>query len=124
YLVKPFDLDELLARIRALLRRMQPQLEEGLICADLRLHTGTREAYRGSRRIELTTREYELPVLFLRNPRHVLTREQILDRGWGDLKGDSNAIEVHIGRLRDKLEAQGEGRLIQTIRGAGYAMRE
>ena len=124
YLVKPFDFDELLARIRALLRRTQPQLEEVLICADLRLHTGTREAYRGSRRIELTTREYELLALFLRNPRHVLTREQILDRIWGDMTVDSNAIEVHIGRLRDKLEAHGEERLIQTVRGAGYALRE
>src|SRR5215216_5340194 len=80
YLIKPFDFDELLARIRALLRRTQAQLEEVLMCADLRLHTGTREAHRGSRRIELTTREYELLLLFLRNPRHVLTREQILDR--------------------------------------------
>jgi two-component system response regulator MprA len=124
YLIKPFDFDELVARIRALLRRTQTQLEEVLACADLRLHTGTREAYRGSRRIDLTTREYELLLLFLRNPRHVLTREQILDRIWGDLTVDSNAIEVHIGRLRDKLEAQGEERLIQTVRGAGYALRE
>jgi two-component system response regulator MprA len=124
YLIKPFDFDELLARIRALLRRTQAQLEEVLMCADLRLHTGTREAHRGNRRIELTTREYELLLLFLRNPRHVLTREQILDRVWGDMTVDSNAIEVHIGRLRDKLEAHGEERLIQTVRGAGYAMRE
>jgi two-component system response regulator MprA len=107
-----------------LLRRTQPQLDEVLSCADLRLHIGTREAYRGSRRIELTTREYELLLLFLRNPRLVLTREQILDRIWGDLTVDSNAIEVHIGRLRDKLELQGEERLLQTVRGAGYALRE
>ena len=124
YLVKPFDFEELLARLRALLRRTQGQSEEVLTYADLRLHTGTRDAYRNSRRIELTTREYELLLLFIRNPRHVLTREQILDRVWGDSNVDSNAIEVHIGRLRDKLEAHGEGRLIQTIRGAGYAMRE
>jgi two-component system, OmpR family, response regulator MprA len=90
----------------------------------LRLHTGSREAYRGQRRIELTTREYELLFLFLRNPRQVLTREQILDRVWGDAAVDSNAIEVHVGRLRDKLEADGEVRLIQTVRGAGYALRE
>jgi two-component system response regulator MprA len=124
YLIKPFDFDELVARIRALLRRTQPQLDEVLSYADLRLHTGAREAYRGSRRIELTTREYELLLLFLRYPRHVLTREQILDRIWGDLTVDSNAIEVHIGRLRDKLELQGEDRLLQTVRGAGYALRE
>jgi two-component system response regulator MprA len=124
YLIKPFDFDELLARIRALLRRTQSLLEEVLTCVDLRLHTGTREAYRGNRRIELTTREYELLLLFLRNPRHVLTREQILDRVWGNMTVDSNTIEVHIGRLRDKLEAHGEERLIQTVRGAGYALRE
>ena len=124
YLIKPFDFDELLARIRALLRRTQAQLEEVLMCADLRLHTGTREAHRGSRRIDLTTREYELLLLFLRNPRHVLTREQIMDRLWGNMTVDSNTIEVHIGRLRDKLEAHGEERLIQTVRGAGYAIRE
>jgi two-component system response regulator MprA len=124
YLVKPFDFDELLARIRALLRRTQPQGEEVLTWADLRLHTGTREVYRADRRIEVTTREYELLLLFLRHPRHVLTREQILDRIWGGIDVDSNAIEVHIGRLRDKLEANGESRLIQTVRGAGYALRE
>jgi two-component system, OmpR family, response regulator MprA len=124
YLIKPFDFDELLARIRAVLRRTQPQGEEMLTFADLRLNTGTREVYRGDRRIEATTREYELLLLFLRHPRRVLTREQILDRVWGDTDVDSNAIEVHIGRLRDKLEANGESRLIQTIRGAGYVLRE
>ncbi len=124
YLIKPFDFDELLARIRALLRRTQPQDDEELICGDLRLHTGTRDLYRGERRIEITTREYELLVLFLHHPRRVLTREQILDRVWGTRDVDSNAIEVHIGRLRDKLEAYGEPRLIQTIRGAGYTLRE
>jgi two-component system, OmpR family, response regulator MprA len=124
YLIKPFDFDELLARIRALLRRMQPQDEEMLACADLRLHTGTRDLYRGDRRIEITTREYELLLLLLRHHRRVLTREQILDRIWGTTDVDSNAIEVHIGRLRDKLEAHGEPRLIQTVRGAGYTLRE
>ncbi|MGH2520883.1 MAG: response regulator transcription factor [Longimicrobiales bacterium] len=124
YLVKPFDFDELLARVRALLRRVQPQGEEVLTFADLRLDTGTREAYRGHSRIELTTREYELLLLFMLHPRQVLTREQILDHVWGDDVVDSNAIEVHIARLRDKLEADGEERLIQTIRGAGYALRE
>jgi two-component system, OmpR family, response regulator MprA len=124
YLIKPFDFEELLARIRALLRRTQPQGEEVLAFADLRLDTGTREAHRSSRRIELTTREYELLTFFLRHPRQVLTRDQILSHVWSNPDVDSNAIEVHIGRLRDKLEAGGEGRVIQTIRGAGYALRE
>jgi two-component system response regulator MprA len=123
YLVKPFDFDELLARIRALLR-VQGVTPEVLAYADLRLDTGTREAWRADRRIDLTTREYELLLLLLRHPRQVLTRELILDRIWGDADVDSNAIEVHIARLRDKLEADDEPRLIQTIRGAGYALRE
>jgi two-component system response regulator MprA len=124
YLTKPFDFEELLARVRALLRRTQPQSGEILTFADLRLNTGTREAERGGRRVDLTTREYELLLLFLRHPRQVLTRDQIMDRVWGDAMVESNAIEVHIGRLRDKLEADEEERLIQTIRGAGYALRE
>jgi two-component system response regulator MprA len=95
-----------------------------LSCADLRLDTGTREVFRGDRAIELTTREYELLLLFLRHPRRVLTRDQILEHVWNSAAVDSNAIEVHIGRLRDKLEAAGEPRLIQTVRGAGYALRE
>jgi two-component system response regulator MprA len=124
YLIKPFDFEELLARVRALFRRAQPQNEEILTFDDLRLNTGTREAERGGRRIDLTTREYELLLLFMRHPRQVLLRDQILNRVWGDAMVESNAIEVHIGRLRDKLEADGEERLIQTIRGAGYALRE
>jgi two-component system response regulator MprA len=124
YLVKPFDFDELLARVRALLRRTQQLGDEALGFADLQLDMGTREAYRAGRRIELTTREYELLVLFLRHPRQVLTRDQILDAIWGSAEIDSNAIEVHIGRLREKLEASGELRLIQTVRGAGYALRK
>ena len=124
YLTKPFDFEELLAHVRALLRRTQPQSGEILTFADLRLDTGTREAERGRRRVELTTREYELLLLFMRHPRQVLLRDQIMDRVWGDAMVESNAIEVHIGRLRDKLEADDEERLIQTIRGAGYALRE
>ncbi|MBV9789198.1 MAG: response regulator transcription factor [Chloroflexi bacterium] len=123
YLVKPFDFDELLARIRALLRRIQPGGDDVLRYADLRLETGPRQVWRDERRIDLTTREYELLLLFLRHPRQVLTREQILDRVWGAADVDSNAIEVHIARLREKLEADAEPRLIQTIRGAGYALR-
>ena len=124
YLTKPFDFEELLAHVRALLRRTQPQSGEILTFADLRLDTGTREAERGGRRVDLTTREYELLLLFMRHPRQVLLRDQIMDRVWGDAMVESNAIEVHIGRLRDKLEADDEERLIQTIRGAGYALRE
>jgi two-component system response regulator MprA len=124
YLIKPFDFDELLARIRALLRRSHPAGEGALSFGGLRLDTRTREAERDGRRIDLTTREYDLLLLLLQHPRQVLTREQILDRLWGDASVDSNAIEVHIARLRDKLEANGEARLIQTVRGAGYALRD
>jgi len=124
YLVKPFDFDELLARVRALLRRTQPASEEILSFAGLRLYTGAREAFRAERRLELTTREFDMLLMFLRHPRQVLTRQQILDGVWGEAEVESNAIEVHIARLRDKLEAGAEPRLIQTVRGAGYALRE
>jgi two-component system response regulator MprA len=124
YLVKPFDFDELLARIRALLRRVQPSDEAILTFADLRLDPGTREVFRGTRSIVLTSREYGLLLFFLRHPRRVLTRDQIRDYIWGSTFVDSNVIEVYIARLRDKLEAAGESRLLQTVRGAGYALRE
>jgi two-component system, OmpR family, response regulator MprA len=124
YLVKPFDFDELLARIRALLRRTQSTSEGVLAFAGLQLDTRTREAERSGRIIQLTAREYELLLLFLRHPRQVLTRDRILACVWSDIGVDSNTIEVHIARLRDKLEADGEVRLIQTVRGAGYALRE
>jgi two-component system response regulator MprA len=124
YLIKPFDFEELLARIRALLRRALPPSEGELVFVDLRLDMRTREVYRAERRVELTTREYELLLLLLQHPRQVLTRDQILEQLWGDTNVDSNAIEVHIARLRDKLEAGNEERLIQTIRGAGYALRK
>lgn len=124
YLVKPFEFDELVARLRALLRRSQPQAPESLHFADLRLDTGTREAYRNDRRIDLTTREFELLLLFMRHTRQVLTRDQILNRVWEEAEVDSNALEVHIARLRSKLEADGEERLIQTVRGAGYTLRD
>jgi two-component system response regulator MprA len=124
YLVKPFDFDELLARVRALLRRAQPAQEEALSFANLRLHLATREVFRGQRRIDLTAREFEVLLLLLRQPRHVLSREYILEHVWGSNAVDSNAVEVYIGRLRDKLEAAHDSRLIQTIRGAGYSLRE
>jgi two-component system response regulator MprA len=125
YLVKPFAFDELLARIRALLRRSRPADDGLLRFADLTVDPATREVARGGRRIALTTREYELLELFLRHPRQILTREVIFERVWGsDFLGGSNVIDVHVMRLRDKLKASGEAELIHTIRGAGYALRE
>ncbi len=126
YLVKPFALEELLARIKALLRRRNPPdvVREVLSFADLELDTATRQAKRGTRTIELSTTEYELLVVFLRNPRVVLTRRVLMDRIWGrDFEGGPNVLEVYIGHLRSKLEQQGEQRLIQTVRGAGYVLR-
>ncbi|MGC8780467.1 MAG: response regulator transcription factor [Anaerolineae bacterium] len=126
YLVKPFSFDELLARIRALLRRRQrAATNDELRFADLTVNLGSREVRRGNRRIELTAREFELLVLFMQNPRQVLTRDVIYDRIWGyDFGGESNIIEVYIRYLRSKLEEGGEPRLIQTVRGVGYALRE
>jgi len=125
YLVKPFAHEELLARARALLRRNQAEHNEVLHYADLELDTGTRIAHRGKREVELSPTEYELLVLFLRCPRQVLTREIILDRVWGlDFEGSSNVMEVYIGYLRTKLEAEGESRLIQTVRSVGYVLKE
>lgn len=122
YLVKPFAFDELLARIRALLRRAQPQQQAILHFADLVLDTGLREARRGDRVIKLTPKEYELLELFMRNPRQVLSRDVIFDRVWGyDFGGESNIIEVYVRYLRRKL---GEPNLIQTVREVGYVLRE
>ena len=126
YLIKPFATEELLARIKALLRRSNPPdvAREILHYADLELDTATRQARRNGRIIDLSTTEYELLALFLRNPRIVLTRALLMDRIWGlDFTGGPNVLEVYIGHLRAKLEAQGESRLIQTIRGAGYVLR-
>jgi two-component system response regulator MprA len=126
YMVKPFDLDELLARIRALLRRSQPASRPKVMrFADLALDTGTRQASRGDRVISLTAKEYELLDLFMLHPRQVLTRDVIFDRVWGyDFGGESNIIEVYIRYLRQKLEEEGEPRLLHTVRGMGYVLRE
>lgn len=126
YLVKPFALEELLARIKALLRRRQPaEVSRELLCfEDLELDTATRRAKRSQRVIDLSTTEYELLALFLRNPRVVLTKGLLMERIWGnDFEGGPNVLEVYIGHLRNKLEQQGETRLIQTVRGAGYVLR-
>ena len=127
YLTKPFALEELLARVRALLRRSGDDGASGdkLSFADLELDPGTREVTRGVERIELTRTEFSLLELFLRNPRQVLTRSQIYERVWGyDFGATSNALWVYIGYLRRKLEEGGEPRLLQTVRGVGYAFRE
>lgn len=129
YLVKPFAFEELVARLRALLRRSEARVADeplpALHFADLTLDTGTRFANRGDRRIELTTREFDLLMLFMRNPNQVLSRDLIMDRIWGDdFPGESNVLEVYISNLRRVLEAGGEPRLLQTIRGAGYALRD
>jgi two-component system response regulator MprA len=125
YLVKPFEFDELVARIRALLRRARPEGVELLSFGDLRLDTGTHQGFRGDRAFELTAKEYELLELLLRHPKQVLTREVIYDRVWGyNFGGESNIIEVYIRYLRQKSEEGGEPRLIHTVRGVGYVLRE
>jgi two-component system response regulator MprA len=126
YVVKPFALEELLARLRALLRRAAPADEHDVLrFADLELDPATREVRRGGDAIELTRTEFSLLELFLRNPRQVLTRSVIFERVWGyDFGFGSNSLDVYIGYLRRKTEAGGKPRLIQTIRGVGYALRE
>ena len=127
YLAKPFALDELLARLRALLRRsaVPPSERTVLRCADLSLDTETLEVTRGSRRLDLTRTELLLLQLFLRNAGLVLTRPVIYERVWGyDFGSESNSLDVYIGYLRRKMEAGGEKRLIATVRGFGYVLRE
>lgn len=126
YMVKPFDFDELLARVRALLRRVQTKTtREELRFADLVLNTATREVFRGSRRLELTAREFDVLSLFMQHPRQVLTRDIIYERIWDyDFGGESNIIEVYVRYLRSKMEANGEPRLLHTSRGVGYVLRE
>jgi two-component system, OmpR family, response regulator MprA len=125
YLAKPFALEELLARLRALLRRSGNGTGELLRFADLELDPGTREVRRGGEKIELTRTEFSLLELFLLNPRQVLTRSLIFERVWGyDFGFASNSLDVYIGYLRRKTEAGGKPRLIHTVRGVGYALRE
>ena len=125
YLVKPFEIEELLARVRALLRRTVEDRPEILSVADLTLDNKTRQAARASRVIDLTAKEFNLLDLFMRHPNQVLTREIIFERVWEyDFGGESNVLDVYIRNLRKKLEAGGEPRLIFTIRGVGYVLRE
>ena len=125
YLVKPFAFDELMARVRALLRRAQPAKPQVYRFADLELDTGTRQGKRGERIFDLTAKEYELLELFMRHPRQVLTREIIFEHVWDyDFGGESNIIEVYVRYLRQKTEVGDQSRLIHTVRGIGYVLRE
>jgi two-component system, OmpR family, response regulator MprA len=129
YLVKPFAVEELLARVRARLRRREPDGATVpppiLRFSDLVLDTGAREARRGDRDIRLTSKEYDLLALFMRHPRRVLPHSYILEQVWGyDFEGESNLVPVYVGQLRQKLEASGEPRLIHTVRQAGYVLRD
>src|ERR687895_1475180 len=122
YLTKPFDIEELLARIRALLRRAEG--DEILRVADLEINTSTREVRREEREIELTTREYELLEFMARNPRRVLSRDLLLSRVWDEeFDLTTNVVDVYVGYLRRKVDAPGEEKLIRTVRGAGYALK-
>ena len=125
YLVKPFNLDELMAHVRALLRRSQAvKPTEPYLYADLTLDPASRLAHRNQRQIQFTAKEYDLLEFFMRHPNQVLTRDQIFDQIWGyDFGGESNIIEVYIRYLRSKLETEGEPRLIHTVRGVGYVLR-
>ncbi|MBI4491641.1 MAG: response regulator transcription factor [Chloroflexi bacterium] len=125
YVVKPFTFEVLLARVRALLRRREAERPAVLRFADLSLDTGARRARRGAREIDLTTTEYDLLRQFLEHPQRVLPKEFLMDRVWGyDFGGNSNVLEVYVRQLRQKLEAEGEPRLIHTLRGSGYVLRE
>jgi two-component system response regulator MprA/two-component system response regulator TrcR len=123
YLTKPFSMEELLARMRALLRRVEG--DEVLRVGDLEVNTATREVRRGSRKIDLTVREYELLEFMARNPRHALPRDLLLSRVWGQDSGaGTNVVDVYITYLRKKIDVPGEPKLIRTVRGVGYALRE
>ena len=125
YLVKPFSIEELLARIRARLRQVQEIDADILVFADLSLNRRSRQVHRGERLIELTAKEFDLLEYLLVHPRQVITRDRVLEKVWGyDFIGDSNIIEVYVRYLRLKLEAMGEKRLIQTVRSVGYVLRD
>jgi len=124
YLVKPFERQELTARLRALLRRRPPRGSASLVSGDLRLNPATREALRGERELELTTREFELLEHLMRNERLVVSRQALLDEVWGYHPfAETNTIDVFVSNLRRKLEADGEDRILHTVRGAGYVLR-
>ncbi|WP_445246957.1 response regulator transcription factor [Microcoleus sp. OTE_8_concoct_300] len=125
YVTKPFSMEELLARVKARLRRTQPNDPDQLQFEDLILNGLTREVYRGSQLIELTAKEFDLLEFMLQNPRQVITRDRILEKVWGyDFMGESNIIEVYIRSLRIKLEVSNSKRLLHTVRGVGYVLRE
>jgi two-component system, OmpR family, response regulator MprA len=125
YLVKPFAYEELLARVRALLRRRAPRRQRTIRYADISIDLGAHEVKRDGRLIALTAKEFDLLELFVRNPRQVLTRERIMDAVWGfDFGATSNVVDVYVGYLRQKLEDGGATRVIQTLRGVGYVLRE
>ncbi|MBE9119675.1 response regulator transcription factor [Tychonema sp. LEGE 07199] len=125
YVTKPFSIEELLARVKARLRRLQPNDPDSLEFEDLILNCLTREVYRANKLIELTAKEFDLLEFLLRNPRQVITRDRILEKVWGyDFMGESNIIEVYIRALRIKLEASNSKRLLHTVRGVGYVLRE
>ena len=125
YLVKPFERDELLARLRALMRRRPPRGSAYFVVGDLKLNPDSREVYRGERRLDLTTREFELLEHLMRNARLVVSRQALLDEVWGYHPfAETNTVDVFVSNLRRKLESGGEARLLHTVRGAGYVLRE
>lgn len=124
YLVKPFSVEELLARVRAQLRRVNPAVTGEVRVMDLVMNLDGREVFRDGRRIELSAKEFELLELFARNPGKVFSRYEIEEKVWPEYTGGSNVVDVYVGYLRRKLEGEGEQRLIHTVRGVGYVLRE
>ena len=124
YLIKPFSIEELLARVRAHLRRVNPAVTGEVRVADLVMNLDGREIFRGGRRVELSAKEFELLELLARNPGKVFSRFEIEEKVWPEYTGGSNVVDVYIGYLRRKLEEGGERRLIHTVRGVGYVLRE